>query len=233
MCSAFNKDVQKGVDVTVDGVRGICRLGKHFLRCVPAIDSTCRPIKIHISSLAPISGATFSLPHITDRALVAYGNRMPSPTGSGSVYDLKERYAGRMIPVDANLCLDDDCTASTSSASTSTKRSASECVSDEPERCVLSRSSSFASACSNSTESVEEEAELLLGFYTSALDLLAITAVDEAERSPRCRLTIVKSMDETMRHELSLDLHPASPSACSPRPRLARRAIRFVAPTQC
>jgi hypothetical protein len=178
-------------------------------------------------------GATFALPHITDRGLVAYGNRMPSPTGSGSVYDLKERYAGRMIPVDANLCLDDDCTASTSSASTSTKRSASECVSDEPERCVLSRSSSFASACSNSTESVEEEAELLLGFYTSALDLLAITAVDEAERSPRCRLTIVKSMDETMRHELSLDLHPASPSACSPRPRLARRAIRFVAPTQC
>lgn len=231
MCSAFNKDVQKGVDVTVDGVRGVCRLGKHFLRCVPAIGSTC-PNQIHISSLAPISGATFALPHITDRAL-AYGNRMPSPTGSGSVYDLKERYAGRMIPVDANLCLDDDCTASTSSASTSTKRSASECVSDEPERCVLSRSSSFASACSNSTESVEEEAELLLGFYTSALDLLAITAVDEAERSPRCRLTIVKSMDETMRHELSLDLHPASPSACSPRPRLARRAIRFVAPTQC
>ena len=160
---------------------------------------------------------------------------MPSPTGSGSVYDLKERYAGRMIPVDANLCLDDDCTASTSSASTSTKRSASECVSDEPERCVLSRSSSFASACSNSTESVEEEAELLLGFYTSALDLLAITAVDEAERSPRCRLTIVKSMDETMRHELSHDdLHPASQSACSPRARLARRAIgnRGVAPTQ-
>ena len=232
MCSAFNKDVQKGVDVTVDGVRGICRLGKHFLRCVPAIGSTCRPIRF-ISPHSRQFPATFALPHITDRGLVAYGNRMPSPTGSGSVYDLKERYAGRMIPVDANLCLDDDCTASTSSASTSTKRSASECVSDEPERCVLSRSSSFASACSNSTESVEEEAELLLGFYTSALDLLAITAVDEAERSPRCRLTIVKSMDETMRHELSLDLHPASPSACSPRPRLARRAIRFVAPTQC
>ena len=57
MCSAFNKDVQKGVDVTVDGVRGVCRLGKHFLRCIPAIPrSTCRPIKIHISSLAPISG---------------------------------------------------------------------------------------------------------------------------------------------------------------------------------
>ena len=80
-----------------------------------------------------------------------------------------------------------------------------------------------------------EEAELLLGFYTSALDLLAITAVDDAERSPRCRLTIVKSMDETMRHELSHDdLHPASQSACSPRARLARRAIgnRGVAPTQ-
>ena len=37
MCSAFNKDVQKGVDVTVDGVHGVCRLGKHFLRCVPAL----------------------------------------------------------------------------------------------------------------------------------------------------------------------------------------------------
>jgi hypothetical protein len=160
---------------------------------------------------------------------------MPSPTGSGSVYDLKERYVGRMIPVDANLRLDDDCTASTSTASTSTKRSASECVSDEPERCVRSRSSLFASAvCSDSSTESVEEAELLLGFYTSALDLLAITAVDDAERSPRCRLTIVKSMDETMRHELSHDLHPASQSACSPRARLARRAIgnRGVAPTQ-
>jgi hypothetical protein len=25
VCGAFNKDVQKGVDVTVDGVRGVCR----------------------------------------------------------------------------------------------------------------------------------------------------------------------------------------------------------------
>jgi hypothetical protein len=42
-------------------------------------------------------------------------------------------------------------------------------------------------------------------------------------------------MDETMRHELSHDLHPASQSACSPRARLARRAIgnRGVARTQC
>jgi hypothetical protein len=229
MCSAFNKDVQKGVDVTVAGVHGVCRLGKHFVRCVPALIPALWLVKGHRpNSFAPIFRGR-RLPFLspcTDRGLVVYGNRMPSPTGSGSVYDLKERYVGRMIPVDANLRLDDDCTASTS-----TKRSASECVSDEPERCVRSRSASFASAvCSDSsTESDEEEAELLLGFYTSALDLLAITAVDEAERSPRC---IVEST-ETMRHELSHGLHPTSQSACSPRPRLARSAIRGVAPTQC
>jgi hypothetical protein len=140
---------------------------------------------------------------------------MPSPTGSGSVYDLKERYAGRMIPVDANLCLDDDCTASTSSASTSTKRSASECVSDEPERCVLSRSSS--SLCSSSSSS---------SIDTSALDLLATVAVEMEVQSAAA-------------HSWETNLHHASPSACFPttKVRSARRAIlkenRCVAPTQC
>jgi hypothetical protein len=34
MCATFNKDVLKGVDVTVDGVNGVCRIGKHYIRCV-------------------------------------------------------------------------------------------------------------------------------------------------------------------------------------------------------
>jgi hypothetical protein len=62
MCATFNKDVLKGVDVTVDGVNGVCRIGKHYIRCVEREDGSLPGQIPPVTTCATVSTPNWLLP---------------------------------------------------------------------------------------------------------------------------------------------------------------------------